>query len=273
MTEIKRSFYLLLAFMAVLLLFPLMKSARAVNKVSSDFGVSHIVVSNVVASTVDRVDPAVYESANGIHKLAVRGVKESPQTVCDNATLPLSEVPYSVSYKIATTEANTVEITKAERDMIAATCQLEVLGRYSTVEQFENPGLKYYELLAVAQIIKNRLSNEYFPDDIKTIIYDSGYTAKGKVYQFSTSPDVKYTNPTDLAYAAVDEVFANGVNVLPEDYLYFCASWRESGFEVNNRSVLKFLGDFGDFDKIVADATTFYAGVTIRENQANGYVF
>ncbi len=275
MTEIKRSFYILIAFAAILLLFPLYNSARVVGNVNFDNTVvKQTLVSSVVVTSSHTSDAPVSTSANGIHGIVAKGAPSvSSPAVAGDLCKPLSDVSWSTTYGIATKEGSSIKITNAEREMIAAAAQLEVLGKYSRADQFENPDLKYYELLAVAQIVRNRLESENFPDDIKTILYDSKTTASGKVYQFSTSPYIKSTAPSELAYAAVDEVFDDGVSVLPDDYYYFCATWRESRFEINNRCVLRFLKDAGDYDKIVADATTFYAGVTMNENIANGYVF
>ena len=274
MTEIKRSFYVLIAFMAILVFMPLLKSADFMRSTVSDYTLSHGLVSKVLILSNEPANADIVQRAESVHALSVNNSPKNAieADVC-SASVSISHVPQSTLFGIASTSASPMEITEKEREMIAAAVQLEVLGKYSTADQFERPDLKYYEMLAVAQIVRNRILNENFPDDIKTVIYDSSYTKKGLVYQFSTSPYIYGTEPSELAYAAVDEVFNDGVTVLPDDYYYFCATWREDRFEINNRSVLKFLGSVGDYDKIVADATTFYAGVTIDENKKSGYVF
>ncbi|MBQ7822261.1 MAG: cell wall hydrolase [Clostridia bacterium] len=275
MTEIKRSFYLLIVCMALIIFLPMLRSADKMSAAIPGLDMSHSLVSSPFFAASSKADAEIASDAVSIYEL-------SANEVCAPAPLPetniptegISHVPQSMLYNIALTDTvKPVEITEAEREMIAATIQLEVLGKYSRADQFARPDLKYYEMLAVAQIIRNRLESDNFPDDIKTVIYDSSYTKKGLVYQFSTSPYVYGTDPSELAYTAVDEVFGDGISVLPDDYYYFCASWRESRFEINNRSVLRFVGSVGEFDKIVADATTFYAGVTMQENINAGYVF
>lgn len=274
MTEIKRSFYVLVAFMAVLVFLPLFRANGFERSAVSDLALSHGLTTRVLLQVGSRADGQIVESVENVHAIALSSSPASTELPhASECSDELSDIPQSTLYSIAVEYGEPYELTESERKTIASAVQLEVLGRYSEATQFERPELKYYEMLAVAQVVRNRLLDESFPNDVKTVIYDSSYTKKGLVYQFSTSPYIKGTEPTELAYAAVDEVFEQGVAVLPEDYFYFCATWRESRFEQNNRAVLRFLGALGEYDKIRADATTFYAGVTIAENQAVGYVF
>ncbi len=275
MTEIKRSLYLLIVSMALIIFLPMLRAADNMSVNIPGMSLSgHFMSTHLPAISV-KADTGIVSDAESIHELWENDMCVSaPVTQTNTPTLNISYVPQNVLYNIALTDTVLpVEITQAEREMIAATIQLEVLGKYSRADQFERPDLKYYEMLAVAQIIRNRLNSDIFPDDIKTVICDSSYTSHGLVYQFSTSPYLRGVNPSELAYVAVDEVFGDGISVLPDDYYYFCASWRENRFEINNRSVLRFLGDVGKYDKIIADATTFYAGITMQENIHAGYVF
>lgn len=273
MTEIKRSFYVLIAFVAILLLLPFFESTRVMGSTVGNFQMSQKIMTNVVVKATVMPDSDMVQKAENIRMISQVQVPAAEAVQSDETCERIGDISWSMYYDIAATVKEPVDISAAERDMLASALQLEVLGKYSRVDQFENPGLKYYELLAVAQIVRNRLESGMFPDNIEEILYDSHMTQKGMVYQFSTSPYIKSTKATELAYEAVDEVFSEGVCVLPDDFYYFCASWRESRFEINNRSVLRFLGDAGQYDKIVADATTFYAGVTMSENIRNGYVF
>ena len=275
MTEIKRSLYILVFSMALIIFLPLLRSADSLSVYVPGVDLSQSLMSSPLLGIGVKADSNIASDVVSIHELSENDFCLClPALQADKPIAALSHVPHSMLYNIALT--NTVlpvEISEKEREMIAATIQLEVLGKYSRADQFERPDLKYYEMLAVAQIVRNRLVSDIFPDDIKTVICDSRYTQNGLVYQFSTSPYLRGTNPTELAYAAVDEVFGDGVSVLPDDYYYFCATWRENRFEINNRSVLRFLGNVGEYDKIVADATTFYAGITMQENINAGYVF
>lgn len=274
MTEIKRSFCVFAVFTALIVLLPIIGTRGIQKNVVSRLRLSHGLVTKVLFDSNSGVSDDIVYDIESVKAIACKKQSSSLDSVtCNEDSNALSNVSQSLIFSIAGDYSSPISITESERKMIAAAVQLEVLGKYSEAYQFERPDLKYYEMLAVAQIVRNRYESDSFPDDIKTVIYDSSYTSKGKVYQFSTSPYISGVEPTDLAYAAVDEVFSDGFTVIPEDYYYFCASWRESRFEVNNRSVLKFVGSIGDFDKITADATTFYAGVTIDENKANGYVF
>ena len=275
MTEIKRSIYILVFSMALIIFLPMLRSADNISVNIPGIDLSQSLMSSPLLGIGVKADSNISSDVVSIHRLSENDLCLSlPSLEADTPIEALSQVPYSMLYNIAVTDTLLpVEISEKEREMIAATVQLEVLGKYSRADQFERPDLKYYEMLAVAQIVRNRLESEIFPNDIKTVICDSRYTKNGLVYQFSTSPYLRTTSPTELAYAAVDEVFGDGISVLPDDYYYFCATWRENRFEINNRPVLRFLGSVGEYDKIVADATTFYAGVTMQENINAGYVF
>lgn len=260
--------------MAVLVFLPFFRANGFQRSAVSDLALSHGLTTRVLLQVGSQADRQIVESVENVHAIALASSPASTELVhAVECSEKLSNVPQSTLYSIAVEYGEPYELTESERKTIASAVQLEVLGKYSEATQFEHPELKYYEMLAVAQVVRNRLLDESFPNDVKTVIYDSSYTKKGLVYQFSTSPYIKGTEPTELAYEAVDEVFEQGACVLPEDYFYFCATWRESRFEQNNRAVLRFLGTLGEYDKIRADATTFYAGVTIAENKAAGYVF
>lgn len=261
MTEIKRSLSVVIVFLAVIIAIPFLRSPKTVKALESRRELS--IAMNMPLDADNEIKLPYYPTAHD------SVTPDSGILAPDAENSPLEADMFGIAYTLS----DTIDITDAELELIAATVQLEVLGKYSTADQFENPDLKYFEMLAVAQVIRNRLLSDSFPSDIKTVICASEYKATGRVYQFSTSPYLSSTNPSELAYTAAREVFGHGVTVLPEDYLYFCATWRESAFQINNRAVLKYIGEIGDFDKIVADATTFYAGVTMEENIKSGYVF
>ena len=264
MTEIKRSISIVLVFLAVLMAIMHLRTPNSVKASAKGIGPVSSHRSTVTQNSQSDSDKLPYLPTQ--HNTSVSDSAVATPLSLENA---LEADIFGIAYTLS----DPVEITESEKEMIAATIQLEVLGKYSRADQFENPDLKYYEMLAVAQVIRNRLLSDMFPSDVYSIIHASEEKPTGRVYQFSTSPYISSTSPSALAYTAVDEVFDHGVSVLPEDYCYFCATWREAAFEINNRAVLKYVGDVEDFDKIVADATTFYAAVTMAENIKNGYVF
>ena len=273
MTAIKRSFYIALAVLAVLLSVPFITSFEFYGSNMVSVARSNELAAGVLLTRSSTPDIKAAESFDGIHTLSETSHDGSLASEVMSPEEALGNVPYSTTFNIAVSYNDPVEITEAERTMIAATIQLEVIGKYSKIYQFENPDLKYYEMLAVAQIIRNRMNNPYFPSTPSEIIHHKMYKDGTLLYQFATSPEVSSTTPSAAALDAVDEVFGEGASVLPDDYVYFCATWRESGFEMNNSPVLKYVGEAGDYDKIVADATTFYAGVTMKDNIAHNYVY
>ncbi len=273
MTAIKRSFYIALAVLAVLLTVPFITSFEFYGSNMASVTRSTELAAGILLTRSQAPDIKAADSLSDVHALARTSHSGSYQSDVMSPEEALGDVPYSTTFNIAVNYSNPVEITEAEKNMIAATVQLEVIGKYSKIYQFENPDLKYYEMLAVAQIIRNRMGNPYFPSTPAEIIHHKMYKDGALLYQFATSPDVSSTTPSAAALDAVSEVFDDGASVLPDDYVYFCATWRESGFEMNNSPVLKFVGNADDYDKIVADATTFYAGVTMKDNIAHNYVY
>ncbi len=273
MTAIKRSFYIVMAVLAILLSVPFITSFEFYGSNMVSVAKSSELATGVMLTSSMTPDTKAAESFEDIHALAMTSHSSTEASAANIPETSLGDTPYSTTFNIAVRYDDPVEITEAEKIMIAATVQLEVVGKYSKIYQFENPDLKYYEMLAVAQIIRNRMNSPYFPSTPSEIIHYKLFKDGETVYQFSTSPAVASTTPTQAALDAVSEVFDDGVSVLPDDYVYFCATWRESGFEVNNKPVLKFVGEAEDYDKIVADATTFYAGVTMRDNINHNYVY
>ena len=273
MTAIKRSFYIVMAVLAILLSVPFITSFEFYGSNMVSVAKSSELAAGVMLARSMTPDMEVAESFEDIHALALTSHSDSIASALMAPETALGDTPYSTTFNIAVRYNEPVEITEAEKIMIAATIQLEVIGKYSNIYQFENSDLKYYEMLAVAQIIRNRMSNPYFPSTPAEIIHHKMWKDGALLYQFATSPEVSSTTPSQAALDAVSEVFDDGASVLPDDYVYFCATWRESGFEMNNSPVLKYVGDAGDYDKIVADATTFYAGVTMKDNIAHNYVY
>lgn len=273
MTAIKRSVCIVLIVLTVLVSIPFITSFEFYGTSVASVSKTGELASEILRSRSSTPDIKATEKFESIHTLSQTSHSISDMSELTSTEASLGNVPYSMTFDIAVNYSDPVEITEAEKIMIAATVQLEVVGKYSKIYQFENPDLKYYEMLAVAQIIRNRMKNPYFPATPYEIIYHSMYKDGALVYQFATSPEVASTTPSQAALDAVSEVFDEGASVLPDDYVYFCATWRESGFEMNNAPVLKFVGSAGDYDKIVADATTFYAGVTMKDNIAHNYVY
>lgn len=273
MTAIKRSFYIVMAVLAILISVPFITSFEFYGSNMISVAKSSELAAEVMLAGSMTPDIKAAERFDDIHTLGMTNHSGTDTSAAIVSEESLGDIPYSTTFNIAVTYDEPVEITEEEKVMIAATVQLEVAGKYSKIYQFENPDLKYYEMLAVAQIIRNRMKSPNFPSTPAEIIHYKLYKDTGVVYQFSTSPAVASTTPTQAALDAVSEVFDDGVSVLPDDYVYFCATWRESGFEINNQPVLKFVGEAGDYDKIVADATTFYAGVTMRDNINHNYVY
>ena len=273
MAAIKRSFYIVLAVLAILLTVPFITSFEFYGSNMASVTKSTELAAGILLTRSQTPDIKAADSFGNVHALSQTSHSGSSNSDVMAPEEALGDVPYSTTFNIAVNYTNPVEITEAEKIMIAATVQLEVVGKYSKIYQFENPDLKYYEMLAVAQIIKNRMGNPYFPSTPAEIIHHKMYKDGALLYQFATSPEVSSTTPSEAALAAVEEVFTEGASVLPDDYVYFCATWRESGFEMNNSPVLKFVGTADDYDKIVADATTFYAGVTMKDNIAHNYVY
>ncbi len=163
---------------------------------------------------------------------------------------------YGVSYTI---HDKTYDLTETELKSIAAVIQLEVMGENSTLHHFEDTTLKYWEMLSVAQCIRNRLEDNQFPNNVLGVITDSHSNGKQIIYQFTSSLFIDKIIPTQEAITAAKEVFSIGVTVLPCNYFYFCASSVELNFEkINSYCLIKTSDDV--FEKIRGHLTTFYAG-------------
>lgn len=151
-------------------------------------------------------------------------------------------------------------ITEYELMLTATVIQLEVMGDGSKLYLFEDVQEKYWEMLSVAQCIRNRADSRRFPNTPKDVILQSHTNASGTViYQFSPAEKLEMYTPTAEAITAAREVLVDGVTVLPSNYYYFCASRIESSFEEWN-SYSFVMKDNGEYDKIQGHLTTFYAG-------------
>ncbi len=276
MTERKQSIYIAATLLFMMLFMLIAEAFSGFGRITLELPAVH---ESVKVSDASRIATGIdfgtaENTADAVHAIVKTAHETLDGDAASESINALGSIPLSTYYKIAVSSGRAYALTDAERDTVAAVCQLEVIGNNAYIEQFEREELKYYEMLAVAQVIRNRLGNEYFPDTVDGVVYDSKLGAGGKrVYQFATSPYILYCKPSNEAYAAVDEVFSDGISVMPENYLYFCATWNESRFQNNNIAILKYLSNEMDYDKIVADETTFYAGVTIEENIRNGYEF
>ena len=164
----------------------------------------------------------------------------------------------NVSYSIQNVNYN---VTEQDIRYIASVIQTEVLGPTSDYNDFNDQSLKYFEMLAVAQTIRNRVECKiHFPNSIQGVIFAHHITDSGKkIYQFSAANVLDKYIPVEGALTAAKEVFINGLTVLPLNYYYFCASSIESRFEsMNDYCFIK--NENGIYDKIKGDTTTFYAG-------------
>ncbi len=162
-----------------------------------------------------------------------------------------------VAYTIT---APKVSITEEELMFAATIIQLEVMGNGSSLYRFDDVTLKYWEMCAVAQVIRNRAESKRFPNTVYEVMFQSHTTPRGKViYQFSPATKLSQFTPTYEAIVAATEVLINGVSVLPSNYYYFCATRIVDSFEANNAYMMVTKAD-GTFDKVQGHLTTFYAG-------------
>lgn len=162
-----------------------------------------------------------------------------------------------VAYTVMTP---TVSVTEEELIFAATIIQLEVMGNGSSLYRFDDVTLKYWEMCAVAQCIRNRAESGRFPSTIYDVMFQSHSTPSGKViYQFSPATKLSQFTPTEEAIVAAREVLIDGVSVLPSNYYYFCATRIVESFEKNNAYMMVTKAD-GTFDKVQGHLTTFYAG-------------
>ena len=154
----------------------------------------------------------------------------------------------------------TVSITEEELMFAATIIQLEVMGNGSSLYRFDDVSLKYWEMCAVAQCIRNRAESKRFPNTVYDVMFQSHTTPSGKViYQFSPATKLSQFTPTEEAIVAAREVLIEGVSVFPSNYYYFCATRIVESFEANNAFMMVTKAD-GTIDKMQGHLTTFYAG-------------
>ncbi len=196
-----------------------------------------------------------------------------PETTVPETEPPAPETEPPVLYASGSTEklaaklgvAHTIvsrpePITEYELMLTATVIQLEVMGDGSKLYLFEDVQEKYWEMLSVAQCIRNRADSRRFPNTPKDVILQSHTNASGTViYQFSPAEKLEMYTPTAEAITAAREVLVDGVTVLPSNYYYFCASRIEDSFEEWN-SYSFVMKDNGEYDKIQGHLTTFYGG-------------
>ena len=151
-------------------------------------------------------------------------------------------------------------ITEEELMMAAKVVQLEVMGDGSSLYGFEDIQEKYWEMLSVAQCIRNRVESRKFPSSVKEVITQSHTGARGQtVYQFYPADQLAPYVPSEEAIIAAREVLVDGISVLPTNYYFFCATRITDTFEFYNDYMLEKTAD-GVYDKIEGHLTTFYAG-------------
>lgn len=153
-----------------------------------------------------------------------------------------------------------VSVTEEELMFAATLIQLEVMGNGSSLYRFDDVTLKYWEMCAVAQCVRNRAESRRFPATVYDVMFQSHTTPSGRViYQFSPAKTLSMYTPTAEAIEAAREVLIEGVSVLPSNYYYFCATSIVESFERNNAYMMVMKAD-GTPDKIQGHLTTFYAG-------------
>lgn len=197
-------------------------------------------------------------------------VTTAPETTAPVTTAPETTAPaktpaaasdtlladkYKVKYTIVKPEFT---VTERELQLAAAVIQLEVMGGGSAVDAFEDTTEKYDEMLSVAEVIRNRVDSEKFPNTVEEVINQK----IGGVAQFSPVERLEKTLEkglvTDGALAAAREALVTGVMVKPANLCYFCATYRTEYFESTNAPALVPSGD--SYVKWEGHLTTFYAG-------------
>ncbi len=179
------------------------------------------------------------------------------ETALENETLPEPEPmladKYGVDYIV---DEPDFEVDEHWLKMAATVIQLEVMGHLSEVDAFEDTTQKYTEMLAVAQIIRNRVDSDKFPDSVEEVLLQK----IGNNYQFWKPETLELYVPyvTDGAVAAAREVLVDGVKVFDDDFFYFVAVTVEAEFEERNGMILVKEGN--SYKKWKGHMTTFYAG-------------
>ncbi len=196
-------------------------------------------------------------------------VTTAPETKAPE-TEPVSEAPkkvessgdtswadkYGVEYTIVKPEFS---VSEHEIQLAAAVIQLEVMGGGSKVDAFEDKTEKYDEMLSVAEVIRNRVDSDRFPNTVEEVIRQK----IGGVCQFSPVEKLEKTlasgKVTEGAIAAAREALITGVMVKPDSLCYFCATYTKESFEKNNAAALVPDGK-GSYVQWEGHLTTFYAG-------------
>ncbi len=149
--------------------------------------------------------------------------------------------------------------TEEEIQLVATFIQIEVMGTSTRLYGYKDVSGKYWEMLAVGQVIRNRRESKTFPNTYKEVVLQKYTRQNGKViYQFSPAKYIDKYTPTYEAIVAAKEVLCSGVTVLPSNYLYFCATGIEKSFEKANDYVLLKKAN-GSYDKMYGHLSTFYA--------------
>lgn len=149
------------------------------------------------------------------------------------------------------------EVSEYEIKLAATVIQLEVMGSGSELDAFEDTTEKYIEMLSVAEVIRNRVDSEKFPDTVEEVILQK----IGNVPQFSPRETLEYYGQfvTTGAMAAAREALVVGVMVKPSNLCYFCATSIKAQFEEWNAAALVPDGN-GSYVQWDGHLTTFYAG-------------
>lgn len=173
-----------------------------------------------------------------------------------NAQSELLADKYNVAY---TVEKPNFTVTENELKLAAAIIQLEVMGGGSDVEAFQDKTEKYEEMLMVAEVIRNRVDSDKFPNTVEEVINQK----VGGVAQFSPVEKLQKAldngKVTESAFSAAREALVEGIMVKPNNLCYFCATYRKEYFESTNSSALVPDGN-GSYVQWEGHLTTFYAG-------------
>lgn len=225
------------------------------NEVTCDDTAKDICVSDVSTSEkiVDK-ESQITEPTFACTEMILNPTMQAPLVVTNDVSYLADTL--GVTYTVLQSNGR---ISEEELIYVATIIQLEVMGDGSELYDFDDSKLKYWEMLAVAQCIRNRVKDNKFPNDVSSVIFASHKVGQRTVYQFSSAEVLKKYTPTDEAIEAARDVFQNGITVIPENYFYFCATKIEDRFEKINASCFVMTAN-NTYEKIRGHLTTFYAG-------------
>ena len=123
--------------------------------------------------------------------------------IYDKAAMPEEPFLYSEPESVRGEPRYDLELTDAEKKMLAKVVWLEARGESNAGQQ------------AVAEVILNRLASDKFPNKLDAVIYAQG--------QFRSAKFMNEAKPYQLQYEMVENALY-GPYVLPEDVYYFATT-------------------------------------------------